>query len=97
LSVCDELNEAITLTAVTEKRSSALNDYDALTEANQATVNDNHVETANALIDIDDTSHVTSMSPSQSDDDHDKLNCIGIQCGQHTETDLKYADTVTLT
>jgi hypothetical protein len=97
IAVCDELNEDIILTADTVKRLSTLNDYDALIAVNQATVTDAHNETAIVQPHVSNANRITSVISSNSDDDkNDKTNYIDVPSGQHTETDLTSADTVTL-
>jgi hypothetical protein len=98
-AVCEELNEDIILTADTLKRLSTLNDYDDLIAVYQATVTDAHTTTANVngQPDISDANRITSVISSNSDDDiNDKTDYIDVLSGQHTETDLTSADTVTL-
>jgi hypothetical protein len=87
------------LTADTVKRLSTLNDYDVLIAVNQATVTDVHITTANVNIqpDFSDANCITSVISSNSDDDKKaKTDYIDVLSGQHTETDLTSADTVTL-
>jgi hypothetical protein len=98
-AVCDELNEDIILTADTVKRLSTLNDYDALIAVNQATVTDVHNTTANVNVqpDVSDANRISSVISLNSDDDkNDKTDYIDVLSGQHTETDLTSAETVTL-
>jgi hypothetical protein len=97
--VCDELNKDIILTADTLNRLSTLNDYDALIAVNQAMVTDVHNTTANVYVqrDVSDANRITSVISSNSDDDNnDKTDYIDVLSGQHTETDLPSADTITL-
>jgi hypothetical protein len=66
---------------------------------NQATVTDVHDTTANVNVqpDVSDANRITSVISSNYDDDKkDKTDYIDVLSGQHTETDLTSADTVTL-